>query len=88
MKVVFKNVKPETLRTHLLNIKIYGDKPDPDFVELVRKYGVTEPIMVTPDNVIISGHRRNQAAKITDQETVPILVRSDLKTELDISPLT
>lgn len=86
MKRIQRRVDPNILKNHLLNIEIYGDKPDPEFVEMVRQNGVTEPIMVTQDYMIISGHRRNQAAKICKQKEVPIAI-VDLADELEIEKL-
>lgn len=86
MKRIQNTLDPNNLKNHLLNIELYGDKPDQEFVELVRENGVTEPIMVTQDNVIISGHRRNQAAKMCGLKEVPVSI-VDLKDELAIKKL-
>lgn len=86
MKRIQNTLDPNNLKNHLLNIELYSDKPDPEFVELVRENGVTEPIMVTQENVIISGHRRNQAAKMCGLKEVPVVI-VDLKDELDIQKM-
>jgi ParB-like chromosome segregation protein Spo0J len=47
---------------------------DPAFVELVasiRERGVLEPIIITADGWIVSGHRRHAAARAAGQPTVP-----------------
>ena len=36
--------------------------------------GILEPLKVTVDGVIVSGHRRREAAKQTHLETVPVVV--------------
>lgn len=87
MKMISNRVNPNNLKNHPLNIEIYGDKPDAEFVELVRKHGVLSPILITNSNQIISGHRRNQAAKLTDQKEVPVLICVDLKDETEIEQL-
>lgn len=86
MKRIANHLKPENLKNNGLNIELYGDKPDPAFVELVRENGVIEPIVVTQENVIISGHRRNQAAKICGLKEVPVTI-VDVKDELEIQKL-
>lgn len=86
MKRISNTLDPNNLKNHLLNIELYGDKPDPEFVELIRENGVTEPIMITQDNVIISGHRRNQAAKMCGLKEVPVTI-IDVKDELALKKL-
>ncbi len=61
------------------NDKLY--KPvcstDPEIVELARsieKHGIIEPLVITQDYYILSGHRRFVAARIADLETVPCRV--------------
>lgn len=47
---------------------------DPDFQELVdsiKRIGVQEPIVITLDNYILSGHRRHAAAKVAGLASVP-----------------
>lgn len=71
-------IHPSELKNHPTNISIYGDTPDQELVESVRQHGVFEdhPIGYVMDGDfrrIVSGHRRNQAAKITKQESVPIV---------------
>ena len=87
MKTMLSKLNPENLKNHPLNIDIYGDKPDPEYVELIRENGVQQPIMVTTDNVIISGHRRNQAAKICGQKEVPVIIIMDKLEPLELEKL-
>jgi protein gp37 len=62
------------LRPHQKNVEIYGDEVEETFVENVRKCGILTPLLVTFDNRIISGHRRNKAAKRLTIHEVPIVV--------------
>ncbi|SDE21583.1 ParB/RepB/Spo0J family partition protein [Desulfuromonas thiophila] len=64
---------PATLEPHPLNAEIYGDGADAELVQSVKEQGVMEPLLVTMDGVIISGHRRCHAAKLAGQQ-VPVLV--------------
>lgn len=53
------------------------DTADPDFIELVRSikaYGIKEPLVVTIDGYIVSGHRRYGAAKMAGLKVVPCRV--------------
>ena len=42
--------------------------------ELIRKYGLLEPIVITSDGCLLSGHRRLVAAKIAGLKRVPVRV--------------
>ncbi len=60
------------------------DPNDPDIQALVasiRKFGVREPIIVTMDDVILSGHRRHAAATIAKLKRVPCRRESILSTD-------
>ncbi len=59
------------------NDDIYGaiDPTDIDLVNLANDIavnGIREPIQVSQDGFIVSGHRRYAAAKLVDLEAVPI----------------
>lgn len=62
------------LRPHPLNETIYGDRADGDLIESIRQRGVLNPILITGDNLIVSGHRRWGAAIAAGLETVPVVV--------------
>ena len=75
--------RPDQLTPHPENVKIYGDLADSELVESVKQKGILNPLLVTYDNRIISGHRRWDAAKVADLETVPVVVFGS-DDELDI----
>jgi len=53
----------EDLKPHPMNAEVYGpDAFDIKMMESIRKHGVLEPLVVTRENVIVSGHRRWAAA--------------------------
>ena len=61
------------------NAKLYKpvDADDPAIIELARsiaKHGVQEPLLVTADGWIASGHRRHVAADLAGLDTVPCRV--------------
>jgi len=66
------------LKAHPLNADIYGDedKDFNNFLKSVRTKGINSPLIITKDNVIISGHRRYLAAKALSIPEVPVTVFS------------
>jgi hypothetical protein len=55
---------PEELKPHPINKTLYGDEePDDTLIDSILKNGQLEPIIITKNNVIISGHRRWLALK-------------------------
>ncbi len=68
--------KLSDLKSHPLNAELYGaDCPD-DLVSSVAGSGVVVPLIVTPENVVISGHRRWHAAKRAGLDEVPVIERT------------
>jgi hypothetical protein len=64
------------------NDELYGSQSldDPDIIELInsiRAHGVREPIQISSDGVIISGHRRRFCAKAAGLRTV-LCIRRDI----------
>jgi ParB-like chromosome segregation protein Spo0J len=54
---------------------------DPEIVELARSikvYGVQEPLLISRDGFIISGHRRRVAALKAGLKEVPVRVHSSI----------
>lgn len=78
----FETRKLDQLRNHPLNAKVFGelakDGDDADFVASIKAHGVLQPLVVTKDNLILSGHRRRQAAGRAGLKEVPVIVRHDL----------
>lgn len=77
-------IHPDELRNHPTNISIYGDAPDPELLASVKAHGVfpDHPIgyvMEGDFRVIVSGHRRNQAAKIAKLDMVPVVRLTELE---------
>ena len=61
------------LRPHARNQAIYGDQADDALVTSIREHGVMVPLLVTRDGLIVSGHRRWQAARRAGLDSVPVL---------------
>jgi MoxR-like ATPase len=63
------------LQQHPFNIEIYGQtEVNQQFIESIKE-GVREPLIINTDKEIISGHRRNKAAKKAGKNEVPVIVR-------------
>jgi DNA modification methylase/ParB-like chromosome segregation protein Spo0J len=75
--------KVANLEPHPKNDELYGDTTElpSTFVESVREKGVLEPLVITTDKQVISGHRRLSAAKKVGVESVPVRI-SEFETEL------
>lgn len=76
----------DSVRPSPENNELYAP-PDADapemrqLIESIRARGVLEPLKVTKDGFIISGHRRHFAAHQAEQQTIPILRDSRARDE-------
>jgi hypothetical protein len=71
--VPISEVKPSPENERLLYNRIRDD--DPDVIALaksIRKHGVKEPLVLTLDRYLLSGHRRRVACLLAGLETVPV----------------
>lgn len=66
-------VAPQSLKSHPLNVAIYGDDGYQDLIESIKNLGVLQALYVTSKNVILSGHRRWRAAMAAECPTIPII---------------
>ena len=72
------------LKTCPINSEIYRDSEVGDLVNSIGEVGLLQPIVVTPDNTIISGHRRYKSiqslgwteveVKEVDEDSIPLYV--------------
>src|SRR4051794_26218733 len=60
------------------SLEVYGDGCDAGLIESVKQHGVLEPLIITPDGLVISGHQRLDAAKQAGLATVPVIVSAGL----------
>lgn len=73
----------DALAPHPKNDDIYGDEQLPDdFLDSIDTHGIREPLVVTDDGTIISGHRRHRAATELGFDTVPVRIQT-FETELE-----
>lgn len=78
----FEHRDPEKLKNHPINASIYGSAPDEEYIASVKEHGITEPLIITPGNVVISGHRRRQAAIMCGIKQVDVIVLHELTNPL------
>ena len=72
---VFRQANPKALKPHPRNSAIYGENEDvSELLELICQSGWVKPLVITSDNVIISGHRRWKAALELGIESIPVEV--------------
>ncbi|QSG14371.1 ParB/RepB/Spo0J family partition protein [Halapricum desulfuricans] len=88
--VTVEHCDPEALTPHPRNEDIYGDGAPDWFVETIDENSIEEPIMLVAEShlvdedteVVISGHRRIDAAKQLGLEEVPVIIRDPYESEL------
>ena len=51
------------LKTCSINAEIYRDSNVDDLINSIQEVGLLQPIVITPNNLIVSGHRRLKALK-------------------------
>ncbi|HEY9833388.1 MAG TPA: DNA (cytosine-5-)-methyltransferase [Stenomitos sp.] len=67
---------PKLLRPHPRNASLYGeDESVSDLVELIGNSNWLNPLVITPDFIIISGHRRWKGALKLGWLSIPVIVR-------------
>ena len=80
-QIIWKS--PTELIPHPLNTKIYGENEDiEELVEAIRESDLIKTIVITPENRIISGHRRVAAAIALGIDKVEVRIRH-FDSELD-----
>lgn len=71
-------LSPKDLKEHPVNHEYFGEFKTQDYMvnlrESILKHGILEPIIITKDNTIISGHSRHMCSMIIGMKTVPVRV--------------
>jgi len=77
----YETRKPKDLHPHADQESVYGPLRESEYQALrddIQKHGITQPIEITTDNVVLDGHHRLKAAIELNIVSVPVTVRSDL----------
>ena len=72
------------LKTCPINSEIYRDSDVGDLVNSIGEVGLLQPIVVTPDNTIISGHRRFKSIQSLGWTEVEVEVKDIPEDEIDV----
>lgn len=67
-----ESIPLNALRPHPKNQEIYGDHADAELIESVRAHGILTPLLISPSNVLVDGHRRYDAAQHLHLSSVPV----------------
>jgi len=77
----------EALHVHPINSQIYNDQADDELMESINEYGILTPLVITSEGLVISGHRRLDAARRLGIEEVPVRVIEVEADELEIEKM-
>jgi N6-adenosine-specific RNA methylase IME4 len=80
--VVIEQIDINLLKPHPRNVEIYGEEDVTELVDYIRDSKWIKPIVISQNNVVISGHRRIQAAPLAGYTKIPY-VRQYFETETD-----
>lgn len=70
-----QELRVDRLTPHPRSEHIYGEEDVSELAEIIQQSGWVKALLVTPDNIIISGNRRWKAVRLLGWETVPVEVR-------------
>ena len=76
VKITLTTVDPKSLKPHPRYLKIYGQMNIGELVEQIQLSNWINPILITPKQVIISGHRRWQVALQLNWDSIPVEIRA------------
>jgi ParB-like chromosome segregation protein Spo0J len=70
----------ERLRPFPTNARTHSKKQIRQIADSIRRFGFTNPILISDEDQIIAGHGRMEAAKLLGMESVPTVRLSHLDT--------
>ena len=73
MVMQIEEVRIEDIENHPTNPKIHPDKQIRLIQESIKKFGWTNPVILSADNTILAGHARVKAAIAAGNDTVPCI---------------
>jgi hypothetical protein len=68
----------DSLRPYKRNARTHSKKQVRQIAESIKKFGFTNPVLITRDGEITAGHGRVEAAKLIGMDKVPTIVLEDL----------
>lgn len=71
----------EDLKTYPHNSRTHSRTQIQQIAKSIEMFGFTNPILITPDDMVIAGHGRLLAARLLDLQTVPCIVIEGLTDE-------
>lgn len=69
------------LKTYPHNSRTHSRSQVQQIAKSIEQFGFTNPILITPERMVIAGHGRLLAARLLDLNTVPCLILSGLTEE-------
>jgi ParB family chromosome partitioning protein len=72
--VVIEQIDINLLKPHPRNVEIYGDEDVMELQQSIAESGWIKPLTVTPEYVIVGGHRRFRAAKAEGYKKLPVVI--------------
>ncbi len=76
MDIVIKKI--EDLKGYDKNARMHSKQQIKEIANSIKNFGFNDPIEITPDNVILSGHGRLEAALLLKLKEVPTITHSHL----------
>src|SRR6266481_3763693 len=76
--MVVETVSLSKLRPYTKNARTHSKKQISQIAESIKRFGFTNPVLISDDDEIIAGHGRVAAAKILGIESVPTVRLSHL----------
>jgi hypothetical protein len=75
------SIKPAPENDNVYNPIAWDDPDINELAKSIKEHGVQEPILISRDDFIISGHRRRMAAQIAKLDLVPVRVHPVSRSE-------
>jgi DNA modification methylase len=70
--------RPDDLRPYANNARSHSKKQIKQIAESIKRFGFTNPVLVTDEGEIVAGHGRVEAAKLLGLQAVPTIALSHL----------
>jgi len=76
-------IQLEQIKVNPIHDQIYTSNDIEDLKISMEKYGLLEPIIVSPEYIIISGHRRYLTAKSLEWEDIEVIEKNVVQDEME-----